>query len=240
MRLKSEKLLIILFILMIPVISLSAAEWYTDKTIEEIRFSGLKNISESELESITSEYIGKTFTDDTFWDLQGKLYALDYFDDLLPNALPGNSGLSKFDPENTVIIEFNVVERAVVKKIRISGNKNIRKNQILDVVLLKPGDIINNTKIKLDEDSIKTLYVEKGFPDITVTGEQKEKNEDYEAEIVFTIEEGEQTKIQEIRFSGNSFVFQKGFILNPRLKRIPRILKNTTVIKDTLMQKLQM
>ena len=205
MRLKSVKLVFILLILIFPAISLQAAEWYTDKKIEDVRFKGLKNITESELEGITSEYIGQSFTDDTFWDLQGKLYALDYFDDLMPNALPGKENLSKYDPENTVIIEFNVVERAVVKKIKIEGNKNIRRNQLLDVVLLKPGDLINNTKLKLDEDSIKSLYIEKGFPDISVTAEQGEKNEDYESEVTFTIEEGEQTKIREIRFSGNSF-----------------------------------
>ena len=51
---------------------------------------------------------------------------------------PGKDNVSKFDPENTVVIEFNVVERSVVRKIKITGNKNIRRNQLLDVVLLKP------------------------------------------------------------------------------------------------------
>ena len=205
MRLKNVKPVILLLIFIFTAAYVSAADWYTDKKIENIRFKGLKNITESELEAITSEYIGQAFTDDTFWDLQGKLYALDYFDDLLPNALPGKDNLSKYDPENTVIIEFNVVERSVVKKIKISGNKNIRRNQLLDVVLLKPGDLINNTKIKLDEDSIKSLYIEKGFPEISVEGSVEEKNDDNESVVVFTVNEGEQTKIQEIRFSGNSF-----------------------------------
>ena len=205
MKLKYLKLIILLILFITPVLSISADEWYTDKKIEAIRFKGLKNIDISELEGITSDYIGKLFTDDTFWDLQGKLYALDYFDDLMPNALPGKEELSKYDPANTVIIEFNAVERAVVKKLRINGNKNIRKNQILDVVLLKPGDLINNTKIKMDEDSIINLYIEKGFPEVTVEGAKGDKNDDNEAEVIFTIEEGEQTKIQEIRFSGNSF-----------------------------------
>ncbi len=205
MRLKSVKLILLLLLILLPVFAVSADDWYTDKKIEDVRFKGLKNITVSELESITSEYIGKNFTDETFWDLQGKLFALDYFDDLLPNAIPGNESLSKYDPENTVIIEFNVVERSVVKKIKITGNKNIRKNQLLDVILLKPGDLINNTKIKLDEDSIMSLYIEKGFPEVVVTGDKGEKDEDNESVVTFTIEEGEQTKISEIRFSGNSF-----------------------------------
>ena len=205
MRLKNVKPVLFLLIFIFTAAAVSAADWYTDKKIEDIRFKGLKNITESELEGICSEYIGKIFTDDTFWDLQGKLYALDYFDDLMPNAFPGKEGLSKFDPENSVIIEFNVVERSVVKKIKITGNKNIRRNQLLDVVLLKPGDLINNTKLKLDEDSIKSLYIEKGFPEISVEAAVEERNDDNESVVVFTVEEGEQTKISEIKFSGNSF-----------------------------------
>ncbi|HAX17049.1 MAG TPA: outer membrane protein assembly factor BamA, partial [Actinobacteria bacterium] len=181
------------------------ADWYSGKVIENIKFNGLKNTAESELSAITAEFTGKIFTDELFWSLQGKLYALDYFEDLIPNAIQGKANLSKDDPLNTVIIEFNVVERPVVKKLQVTGNKNIRRNQILDAVLLKPGDIINKTKIQLDEESIISLYIEKGFPDVSVSGAAGEINKDNEADVVFTIEEGSQTKIGEIRFSGNTF-----------------------------------
>ncbi|MDX9801094.1 MAG: outer membrane protein assembly factor BamA [Spirochaetia bacterium] len=181
------------------------AEWYTDKIIQDIKFKGLNNIAESELTAITAQFIGKTYTDDLFWDIQGKLFALDYFDEIIPNAIQGNENLSKFDPQNTVVIEFNMIERPVVKKLQIKGNKNIRKNQILDTVLLKPGDLINKTKITIDEENILNLYIEKGFPDVAVNTEIGDKNKDNEVDIVFNIEEGSQTKIGEIQFKGNSF-----------------------------------
>ena len=184
---------------------IQAQEWYSGKTIEEIRFKGLKNISAGELTPISSQFVGKKFTDETFWDLQGRLYALDFFEDLVPNAIPGKESISRFDPENTVIIEFNIVERPVVSKIQVTGNRNIRRNQILEAVLLKPGDIITNTKIRIDEEGILNLYIEKGFPDVTVTGSVGEPNKNNEAEITFTVEEGSQTRIGEIRFIGNSF-----------------------------------
>ncbi len=185
--------------------TLHAEDWYSDKVIENIRFNGLKNTELSELTSITTQFIGKPYTDELFWDIQGKLYALDYFEDLVPNAIPGKENISKYDPANTVIIEFNVVERPVVKKIQINGNKNIRKNQILETVLLKPGDLINKTKLKMDEESITNLYIEKGFPNVIVTGETGESSNENEADVIFNVEEGTQTKIGEIKFKGNSF-----------------------------------
>lgn len=193
------------FILFNLASSMLYADWYTDKIISDIRFKGLKNISQSEISAITAQFIGRKYSDELFWDIQGRLYALDYFEDLVPNAIPGNANISKYDPINTVVIEFTVTERPIVKRIQIIGNKNIRRNQILDVVLLKPGDLVTKTKLNIDEDNIFNLYIEKGFPNITVNGEIGTVDSANEAEIVFKVEEGAQTKIGEIRFQGNSF-----------------------------------
>jgi len=165
----------------------------------------LNNISQSEVSSITAQFIGRKFSDELLWDIQGRLYALDYFEDIIPTAIPGIANLSNYDPLNTVIIEFNVAEHPIVKRIQIVGNKNIRRNQVLDVVLLKPGDIITKTKLNMDEDNVLNLYVEKGFPNVAVTGERGNIDSSNEADVIFKIEEGAQTKISEIRFQGNSF-----------------------------------
>ena len=210
------------------------AEWYSDKIITDIRFKGLKNISQSEVTAITAQFIGRNFSDELFWDIQGRLYALDFFEDIVPNALPGNDNLSRFDPANTVVIEFNVIEHPIVKRIQIIGNKNIRRNQVLDSVLLKPGDLITKTKINMDEDNILNLYIEKGFPNVAVSGERGNVDNSNEADVVFKIEEGAQTKISEIRFQGNSFashntlrktistkkqsIFSKGLFLEAKIE----------------------
>ena len=74
--------------------------WYINKEIEDIEFEGLYMISESELEGITDSYIGKKFNDDTFMELQNKLFALDFFEDMTSAAYPGREDISKYDPEN--------------------------------------------------------------------------------------------------------------------------------------------
>ena len=175
------------------------ADWYVNKPIKDIHFLGLQNVSEADLEGITEQYIGKKFTDQLFLELQSKLYALDYFEIFVPNAIPGD------DDYNSIIVEFDVEERPVVDEIRLKGNQNIRRNEILDVILLKTGDIINKTKVQLDADAVQQLYIERGFPDISIESEIEPDPDNNLAAVTFYIEEGSQTRIKEIRFSGNDY-----------------------------------
>ena len=99
--------------------------WYVGKPIKDIRFTGLQNVSESELEGIVDPYIGKEFTDELFIELQSSLYALDYFEMFTPNAIPGD------EEYESIIIEFEVEERPIVEKIELRGNSNLRKGELL-------------------------------------------------------------------------------------------------------------
>ena len=122
-------IVLMLYLIAIPVIALFAqttdgddAEWYLEKPIADIRFKGLENISETDLQGITSDFIGKSFTTPLFWDLQSKLFALDYFEEFVPEAIPAD------DSKTKVIIEFTVVERPVIDAINLAGNRSIRRN----------------------------------------------------------------------------------------------------------------
>ena len=174
-------------------------DWYIGKPIVDIRFTGLDNISPSELEGITGQFIGKTFSDTLYWDLQSKLFALNYFEEFVPKAVPG-------DEDNTsVIIEINVTERPIVGEVAVTGNANVRTLDILDVVMTKSGDIINKAKIRLDAEAIKNLYIEEGYPDAKVQGTFEKDETGNTATVFFTVDEGLQMRVKEILFSGNSF-----------------------------------
>ncbi|TFG57956.1 MAG: outer membrane protein assembly factor BamA, partial [Spirochaetales bacterium] len=131
-----------------PLYSQENPDWYLGKPIVDVRFKGLKTVSKNELEGIVKPYIGRQFSDEVFLDLQSTLYALDYFESFIPNALPGD------DKYESIVIEFDVTERPVVDEIRVTGNTNVRKADILDVVLLKNGDMVNKTKVQLDSDAV--------------------------------------------------------------------------------------
>lgn len=170
--------------------------WYMGKPIEAIKFEGLKHVNLSDLEGITSQFIGTPYSPGVYKDLQSKLFALDFFKKFSAEAEPAD--LEK----NTVIIVFTVEERPLVDELVIAGNKKIRRGDILDAILLKQDDIFSTTKMKYDKDTIVELYYSKGYPDVSVEADIYEKD-DNTVKVTFTVEEGSQTRIKEIFFSGN-------------------------------------
>ena len=157
-RVKYRILLLLLFFFsLIPVFAQDA--WYDGKEISDIQFEGLYMISEYELDGIVDSFIGKTFDDNLFMELQNKIFSLDYFEDMTSTAYPGREDISKYDPANTVIIKFKMVEYPSISKIKVAGNKNVRKNTLLDEIMLKPGDVVTSAKVKMEEDRLQELFV---------------------------------------------------------------------------------
>ncbi|MDR0409689.1 MAG: outer membrane protein assembly factor BamA, partial [Spirochaetaceae bacterium] len=197
---------IIQFFLRITAVSAQDDEWYLGKPIEKITFDGLNHVKSSDLEGVTGQYIAKTFTDELFWELTGQLYALELFEDINPSAIPADLLGS------AVIIHFTVVERPFVSNITFEGNKGLRRSELLDVISLKPNDVINQLKIRVDEQAVYNKYLEKGFPDADV---HVETSADKNGSIMvkFIINEGDKITIEAIQFEGNS-VFSSGTLQN--------------------------
>ena len=194
-------LLLLLFFSIIGLLCAQSSEgttgpWYMGKPIEAIKFEGLNHVNLSDLEGITSQFINIPYSPGVYKDLQSKLFALDYFKKFSAEAEPANSDKS------AVIVIFTVEERPLVDELIISGNKKIRKGDILDAILLKHDDIFSTTKVKYDKDTILELYHSKGYPDVSVETDVFEKD-DSTVKVTFTIEEGSQTRLREIFFSGN-------------------------------------
>jgi outer membrane protein insertion porin family len=172
-------------------------EWYQGKPIKDIVFSGLKNISQSEIDALINPYKGRTFNDNTFLEIQGKLYALEYFERIEPSVHRYSS------TGNEVVIRFTVVERPVIGRINFTGNSGLRRNELLDVINIKAGDIHNQAKIRVAVEAIKTKYIEKGYPDVIVTSSESPARNS-SITVVFQITENEKISISKIEFTGNT------------------------------------
>ncbi|MGA2612656.1 MAG: outer membrane protein assembly factor BamA [Spirochaetia bacterium] len=178
----------------------AAQEWYVGKPIKDFTFSGLMTIKADVLKPILAPYIGQTFTvDPLLWEIEGKLYALDYFETIVPNASPAD------DSKSAVIIQFDVKERPVITSIDVIGNSGIRTGDITDKILLKKGDLANQTKMQADVEAVRSLYLEKGYSNADVKANFVPSDKDNTVRAVFTINEGLATTIKEVRFSGNHF-----------------------------------
>ncbi|MDR2102446.1 MAG: outer membrane protein assembly factor BamA [Treponema sp.] len=197
-------------------------DWYQGKPIKDVVFTGLKHVDLSELEGVVEPFIGRSFNDDVFWELQGRLYALEYFDLISPSAVPAD-GMG-----NEVIIRFTVTERPIVSRIVFDGNSGIRRTELLDVISLKINDVANQVKLRLDELAITNKYLEKGFPDIQVRAETQTAP-DSSIEVTFFITEGEKITIEDFIFEGNS-------IFSDRTLRSQLTLKAKGIMNDGAFQ----
>jgi outer membrane protein insertion porin family len=183
-----------------PASPQDAGEWYINKPIKGFSFTGLITVKDSDLQAVLKPYIGQNFSiDPVLMDIQAKLYALDYFESIEPNALPGD------DARTTMVIQFNVKERPSITAIEVKGNSTVRTGDITDKVLLKKGDLANQGRLQADIEAVKSLYLDKGYTDATVTASFVPADTPTTVKAVFTVTEGVPTTIKEIRFSGNTF-----------------------------------
>ena len=197
-------------------------EWYQGKPIKDIVFTGLRNVRAAELEGLMAPYIGRLFDDSVFWEIQGKLYALEYFDLISPSAV-------RADPSGSeVIIRFAVTERPVISRINFVGNAGLRRNELLDTISIKANDVVNQVKINVDEQAIVNKYLEKGYPDVRVRSEVQAAGESA-VHLTFHITEGEKISISEFRFEGNA-------IFSSRTLRGQLSLKAKGLINDGAFQ----
>ena len=209
-----RKMLSVFFILFTSVFFVFAedSEWYWNQPISKIDFVGLKNVKKSELSGLTSSYIGTLFTEDTYNDIIDRLYALDYFEDVSPYAK--HDGKS----ENNVLLVFEVVEHPVIKEINLVGNTRIRNGELREQIKLKTSDVYVESKVLVDERIIRNSYMSKGYTTSKVT-HTVEKTDDGMI-INFNINEGANTVIKEIAFSGNTIVSSRTLKSKLELKEI--------------------
>ena len=154
-----RKMLALIFIFFgISFFSLAQeSEWYLEKTIAKIEFSGLKNLKKSDLNGIISSYIGQPFSDDLFNDILDRLYALDYFDEINPYAKHNS------EKNDDVLLVFEVIERPVIKSVTFTGNKKIRNGELREQIKIKASDVYVESKVLLDERIIRNYYLKKGY-----------------------------------------------------------------------------
>ncbi|MDR1586442.1 MAG: outer membrane protein assembly factor BamA, partial [Treponema sp.] len=198
------------------------SDWYQGKPIRDIVFTGLRHVKAAELEGLMDTYKGLSFDDNIFWEIQGKLYALEYFEMISPSAVPADAF------GNEVIIRFAVTERPIVSRINFVGNSGLRRSELLDTVTIKVNDVVNQAKIRVDEQAIINKYLEKGYPDVTVRSDVQTGN-DSSLLLTFYISEGEKISIDEFRFEGNS-------VFSARTLRGQLSLKAKNLINDGAFQ----
>jgi outer membrane protein insertion porin family len=191
-------LLLLILVVANSLFAQSSEEWFLGTPIQDIRFTNLQRVPVNELNSVVAPFIGMQFTEPVFQDIQRRLYALDYFDFLLPTPIPVD------DTFSAVILEFEVLERPVLGQIQFQGMRRLRESQLRNQILSSLGDVYSLPRIRADRESILAFYRERGYPQAQVEFEVTEMPTGDKL-VLFRIVEGPQTTVRSIQFQGNSF-----------------------------------
>lgn len=190
-----------LLVLLAGMVQLPAQEsedWYYGKPIRDIKFNGLDNVNESDLRGITERFIGEDFSDELFADLINRLFALDFFEDIEPSAVPVDKNFQ------TVRIVISVVEKPVVQKVRFLGAYKVKSDDLKEQISTKDKAVFDESKLPSDVTAIRNVYYSKGYSEVEVSSET-EKGSDGII-VTFRIKEGSQVVVKDIVFTGNRMV----------------------------------
>ena len=187
----------LVLVMAFPVFTQESEDWFQGRPIRRIVFDGLTNVRPADLEGITEPYINRLFSDDLYWELLGRLYALEYFEHITPSAVRADFA------GTDVILRFTVVERPVVSRVNFVGNSTLRRSELLDLVTIGVGDVATLLRLRLDEQAILDRYIERGFPDASINTEVQQLTPTTVA-VIFHISEGDRITIEAFHFEGNS------------------------------------
>ncbi|MDI9613468.1 MAG: outer membrane protein assembly factor BamA [Acidobacteriota bacterium] len=174
-------------------------------TVERVDIRGNRRIPEDTIRaSIIQTRPGEPFdVVRVEFDLRS-LYRTNYFENLEVQEKDGDIGK---------IVTFIVKEKPLIRSIEYSGNKSFTESDILEVYKEKKlGFTVDSqydpVKIKMAERVLRDLLLQNGKPLGTVRSEV-ENIPPYSVRVRFTVDEGANVRIGQIRFTGHKVFSDK-------------------------------
>ncbi|MBQ0770999.1 MAG: outer membrane protein assembly factor BamA, partial [Sphingomonadales bacterium] len=160
-----------------------------EDTIRSIVVNGAQRLEPTTVLSYMKLRVGQTYTQEAADQALKDLFETELFKDV---SIRNNEG--------AVIIE--VVENPVINRILLEGNKRIKEDKIYPEIRLAPRQIFTRSKVRADVARIVELYKRKGRFAANVEPKMVQLDQN-RVDIVFEINEGPKSKVQQINIIGN-------------------------------------
>ncbi|MFT5207372.1 MAG: outer membrane protein insertion porin family [Candidatus Omnitrophota bacterium] len=164
------------------------------KVVSAIEIEGNDTVAQQTILSQIRTVPGRPLNQSLLSEDLKRLYSLGFFRDVQIRQVD--------DASSQIILRFLVKEKAILGKITIAGNSQIKERAIRDVLRAKTGDFFDEQTIRRDIDSVKKIYEAKGFYDINVTHELEFDDINNQAELIIRVDEGVKVVIKSITFEG--------------------------------------
>lgn len=169
---------------------------YAEDIVASIVIEGNRYVeSPAILEKITSK-VGEPLNKRQLSRDVQKLFATGFFLDMHVEGERSDAGIK---------LIFVVEENPVIASVKIEGNDEVADKKLRPGIKIKPGFIMG-PKVEFSTlNSIRKVYLEKGYYQVKVDIKTTTLN-DGRVDVVINVKEGEITHIKEIRFVGNDSI----------------------------------
>lgn len=105
------------------------------------------------------------------------------------------------DP-GTVEVTILVTERPLVNRVYFEGNREFDDDDLAEMISTSAGKTLDDARLTEDVEKLVAAYKKEGYLQIEVVPQTKEIAGTGEVTVFFNIEEGQEVRIREIKFSG--------------------------------------
>ena len=180
------------------LLTLPGPAWGTSSsdTIVHIAYEGLRRIDEAAVKSVLGSQVGGTLDPDVVTADLHALWDTGFFRDV---------SLSKEAAKDGWKLIVQLKEKPSIHEVNYVGQRALSKEDITEVVNVRPNTILNLELLKANADKIRNLYVEKGhyLAKVDYAVKPLAKAGDT-VDVVFEIQENPKVLVKQISFVGNA------------------------------------
>jgi outer membrane protein insertion porin family len=169
---------------------------YEGRPIGSIKFRGNKKAEDDAIRVAIRSQVGEKLTSEQLRDDIRAVWKLGFFEDVQVEAIESGG---------KVDLVFVLREKPVIRKIYVSGAKEVGLDKINEVLDIKRDTIIDPSKVKRNVEKVRDLYVEKGYYLAEVTSDIQRKD-DQHVDVYIIVDEHAKVEVRQIRFLGNENV----------------------------------
>ena len=164
-----------------------------EDTIVKVSIKGNRAIDSDAIKAVIKTGDGKPLKPEEIRDSIKAIFEMGYFTDVQAEV----SGM-----EGGKELVFTVFERPQIREVEFTGNKEIDKDKLKELLTFKTYTILDSNKIKESITKIKTEYEDNGYyvADIQYRTEDIGENQ---VKLTFEINENEKVMVKKITFLGN-------------------------------------
>lgn len=158
--------------------------------VNKIEISGSQRIEEATIASYMDLKVGDHVDSTSADRVLKNLFATGLFADV---KVKNNNGT----------VQIHVVENPIVNRVAFEGNDEIEDGELLSEIQMRQRQVFTRTKVQSDVSRLYQLYRRQGRFSVDIQPKIIRLDQN-RVDLVFEIQEGDITKVQSIRFVGNS------------------------------------